>query len=401
MKGTSPGANDLVTVYTWTGGNVTKEQSYGGDKVTVGTTADLCTLSLGTDQFAVVHSYAYGIRASSKWASSSGTALTAGTILDLTIDQNTGLPKSTTDAAGVKTDLVYDALGRPTWEKPTTGNGAWTEYKWTKATAATATAKVEVFKRPNNSTTGSLAQSRIYFDGHGRPWRDQVLGADDTWSTVDTVWNSMGWKRSVTEREPVAPAHWTTFKDFDPFGRPQTIVPPDGTTHQVTLAYAGVRTVARTVKVKTGASETTATTTEEYDRQGRLWKVTEPSNTGGTNFTTTYGYDVGSRLVSVTSSGQSRTFSYDGRGLLAYERHPEKGVSGGGYVRYYDYDALGNVGHKLDAVASPTLTTGADSDLVFTYDRYARLTQVKTGSTVLKAFTYGTSTARRRTPARC
>jgi RHS repeat-associated protein len=359
--------------------------------VPIGTTADLCALALGTDQYYVKHEHASGVRKKSTWTTSGGTALAGGSILNLTIDPNTGLPSSSTDAAGVRTDLLYDPLGRPAAERPTTGNGAWTEYRWFKATSATAQARVEVYQRPNGSTTTNLAQSRIYFDPHGRPWRDWVLGANGVWTTVDTGWSSMGWKRSVSERQAVPPANFTTFQSFDPFGRPTLIVPPDGLGHKVTLAYTGDRIVSRTVYVNEGAAKISATTTEQYDRQGRLWKVTEPSGTGGTQVTTTYGYDVGGRLSSVSTTGQGRTFSYDNRGFLAWERHPEKGVSGNGYVRYLDYDALGNVGRKLDAVGTASATTGADSDLTFTYDRLSRLTQVKaTGGAVHKAFTYGT-----------
>ena len=54
--------------------------------------------------------------------------------------------------------------------------------------------------------------------------------------------------------------------------------------------YAGVRQINRTVKVATSTGvETSATTTEIYDRQGRLYSVTEPSGDFGANTTTTYG----------------------------------------------------------------------------------------------------------------
>ena len=61
-----------------------------------------------------------------------------------------------------------------------------------------------------------------------RPWRDQELGANGSGRTVDTGWNSMGWKRSVSERYALGSPSpgGTTFKDFDPFGRPKTIQPP-------------------------------------------------------------------------------------------------------------------------------------------------------------------------------
>jgi RHS repeat-associated protein len=396
MAGAAPGTTDVITTFVRDGlGNVVEERTYGGDEQAVGTTADLCALVLpASDAYQVRHTYVAGSRATSQWFNSNGTAFGGFKSLDLTIDVASGLPSSRRDVSGVHSDLVFDAMGRLTWEKPTTGNGAWTQYGYTRATSASAMANVLVTQRPNGSTTAMLAQSRVYFDPFGRVWRDQKLGANNVWSTVDTVHNAMGWRRSVTERMTGSPSKLTIFKDFDPFGRPQTIQPPDGTAHNVTLAYLGTRQVSRTVKVKTGATETNATTTERYDRQGRLHQVVEPSGASGANTTTTYGYDVGGRLVSVSMPAQSRSFGYDNRGFLLWERHPEKGVSGNGYVRYTEYDALGNPGRKLDAVATTGATTGAAIDVRFTYDRAARLTRVDEASggfRLLKAFTYATA----------
>jgi len=379
MVGSAPGPTDVVTRYVRdAAGNVVEERHYGGDTQALATTASLCALALPADKYFVRHTYAGGSRATSQWQTTGGVGLGGAKFLDLTIDTASGLPSASRDTAGVHTDLTYDTSGRLTWEKPTAGNGAWTSYTYTKATSASALANVLVTRRPNGSTTGSLAQSRVYFDPFGRVWRDQTLGADGVWPTVDTVWNAMGWRRSTTERMTGSPNKLTVFKDFDPFGRPQTIQPPNGATYNVTLAYAGTREVSRTVKVN---ATDLATTIERYDRQGRLYQVVEPSGAAGANATWTYGYDVGGRLVSVSTPGQTtRSFSYDHRGLLAWERHPEKGASGNGYVRYLDYDALGNPGRKLDAVATASSTSGAAVDVRFTYDRASRLTQVAEAS---------------------
>ena len=396
MKGTAAGANDLVTTYAHAAGNVTEERHYGGDTQALGTTANLCALALplaGQEKYFLRHTYAGGRRASSQWQTSGGTGVLGAKFLDLTIDTASGLPASSRDTAGVQTNLLFDTSGRLTWERPTTGNGAWTSYAYTRATSPTAAANVLITQRPNGSTTASLAQSRIYFDPFGRVWRDQKLGADNNWSTVDTVWNAMGWRRSTSERMVGSPNNITIFKAFDPFGRPQTIQAPDGKT--VTLGYAGTRVVSRTVKIN--ATNDSATTTERYDRQGRLYQVVEPSGAGGADTAWNYSYDVGGRLASVAvASGQARIFSYDSRGFLAYERHPEKGASGNGYVRYLDYDALGNPGRKLDAVATASATTGAAIDVRFTYDRASRLTQVSEASgslRPLKVFTYAGSSS--------
>jgi len=59
---------------------------------------------------------------------------------------------------------------------------------------------------------------------------------------------------------------------------------------------------------------------------------------------------------------QVGAFTYDHRGLLQSESHPEKG----GPVTYDQYDARGHAKVKVDG----------PSDLTYTYDKAERLTQI-------------------------
>lgn len=130
------------------------------------------------------------------------------------------------------------------------------------------------------------------------------------------------------------------------------------------------------------------TTREQYDQNGRLIKVTEDKD--GAALDTSYTYDVGNRLASVsTTSGgtQSRQFRYDLRGLLLWEQHPELGASGNGKNVYGSsetsgsYDARGHAHRKV---------TGS-VDLTTVYDEAERVTSVaETGARTLKLFEYDT-----------
>ena len=157
----------------------------------------------------------------------------------------------------------------------------------------------------------------------------------------------------------------------------------------MTLSYSGNRSTSRTLKVATSynpgtgaAVETAATTTELYDRQRRLLQVTEPNGT-----ITKYEYDFGGRLnrvcqgASGTSCGQERLFTYDARGFLLSEKHPEKGAGGNGTLSYSNYDSHGNARRVIDG----------PHDLTYSYDRAERIFQIReTGGAqrLLKVFTY-------------
>ncbi len=395
--------SDVITRRTHTSGNTTREESFGGDTQTVGTGA-LCSLTLPTAAYRVDHTYQYGSLKTSRYVNSSGTPLSHFNV-DVDLDANTGLVATSRDSAGLATDYLYDNMGRLTWEKPRTtpvNGGSWVQHCYINYVdgPTKVPARVDNYWWPNGVTqpcltySGNLRREAVDVDGFGRPWREYRKMFDGSWAQRLTTYNGLGWTTSASEWQqyPVSQVKKTEYLGFDPFGRPGTIRPADGSTHDTTLTYAGVRLTTRTQKVATAAGvETPATRTEEYDRQGRLWKVTEPSGSSGANVTTTYAYDVGGRLKQATTPSvvtQSRIFTYDGRGFLTSEQLPEIGLSGNGTILYSKLDARGHARRVQDG----------QHDLAFTYDAAERLTQVaqadasgNPGTPVVTAFSYATA----------
>jgi RHS repeat-associated protein len=395
--GTSPTGADVVVVYGRDGaGNVTREEWFGGDGAGLGTAA-LCGLVLPAPRYRLDHTYQAGVLATTRWVDAAGSPLSFFAV-DRTIDAATGLVASATDPAGLTTSFEHDALGRLVWEKPPAGHGGWTEYVWSRAQSAADLAGVLVRRRADGSETAPvLAEEQVKFDALGRVWREEEKLPGGAWTAVENRYDGMGHRAMVSEVQTGTPTKWTEFLDYDPFGRPRTIRPADGTGHDVTLAYAGARAVTRQLRVGTTynpatdtVTKTTVSTTEELDRQGRLWKVTEPAGPAGELVTTRYSYDVGGKLERVCSNpsqgvcGQERVFHHDGRGFLTSERHPEKGAAGNGVVTYSDFDPRGHAGRAVDGA----------SDLTFSFDRAERLTQVReTGGAQrpLERYAYGTA----------
>jgi len=388
LDGGTAWAQDLVTVYGLSAqGNVTSESSYGGDAQGGIGAGNLCSLSLpASPEYQINHTYASGVLATSQYV---GTGFYA---LDQTIDPSTGLVSSSRDSAGLQTAFEYDALGRVTWSKPAVGQGGWTEYVYTPANpVGTSRANVIVRRRDNGSKSATILNVNIVsFDWFGRVFQEQRRLPGGTYNKRETLYDAAGNKASVSELTTGAATSKTSYLNYDPFGRPGTIRPPDGAAHDITMSYSGVRQTTRTVKIATAVgSEANATTTEIHDRHGRLYSVTEPSGDAGANTITTYGYDVGNRLVSVstpaTVSGspvtQTRTSSYDRAGLLQSETHPELGLSGNGSTSFPRYDSSGHLLRRIDGA----------NDLTFSYDPAGRLYQVReTGGAqrVLKSFSF-------------
>ncbi len=243
----------------------------------------------------------------------------------------------------------------------------------------------------NGSTTCSdnaaLTWQQLEYDGLGRLKIERIrLPTVDglTENARMVSYNSRGLKSAETvwgdEDDVTGPGRLeTTYEDYDPFGRLGKVKPP-GANPATWLTYLGshVKTRESKVMLASGVLES-AFTTELYDVHGRLTSVCEARADAWTGdcadgLETTYSYDVGDRLAGVCSNasgvscGQTRSFTYDHRGFLTSERHPEIGPTGNGATSY-TYDAGGNVLTK--DVAGTT-----QFDLDYVYDRAARLAQV-------------------------
>lgn len=379
LKGTGQGNRDVIARFTKdTAGNLTAEESFGGENQSLAAGA-LCSLSLPAAEYRTDHTFQYGVLRTSQI---SGMPFKS---VDRDIDLSTGMIKTSRDSSLLATTFDYDALGRPTWVKP--AQSGWTQTAYTTASGATP-AKVLIYRRPNGSGATLLASEEVHLDPFGRTAVERVKLPDGTWSDRRTYYTAHGW---VSNRTEWGTALSTSYSGFDPFGRPTSVTPPDGAAHKVTFAYTGDRVVSRTLKVGTAwnattssVTETNAAVTEIYDRQGRLYQVFEPANPDGTNTTTTYLYDIGGRLTRVTQTGkqpgstqnvtQTRVFTYDNRGFLISQQHPEKGASGNGVVSYTKHDSRGNPGQMTDG----------PNDLRFTYDKAGRLTLLE------ESFGFGT-----------
>ncbi len=390
LAGASPNAKDFLVDYERdVDGFTIYERYFGGEgtrsfdgKSRSINTGDLCSLTLtpgpNDEEFEIQQQPLNGY-GTVRWIRYNETdgSWTYVAPVHRNLDPNTALPSETIDDSDLRVDYTYDALSRPTVVQPNADHkGARTEYTYTNALGTTP-AQVDIVEEPNASGDNTeLSARRIQFDGFGRVIREETKRPNGTWVGSTTEYTPRGFTKRVSTTWTGSPSTWTT-TTYDQFGRPLTITPPDGAAHAVTLDYDGVRTVDRTVNIQTGNGETPQTTTEEYDRQRRLYKVIEPNGT-----VTTYGYDPADRLKSVSMVGggvtQTRAFNYDGRGVLLSESHPEKGA----LVEYKDHDARGRATRKIDGT----------SDLSFKYDRSERVTEVKeTGGNVLKSFEYATA----------
>ena len=331
LKGNNPGANDIIRLYNRDDfGNRIEERFHGGDVQNVGTGA-LCNVNLTGAQYHLRHTYEHGVRATTQYLDGSGASV--GFYSNWTmIDPNTGLPSAGRDVSELQINYEFDALGRLAWIKPAVGHDAWIEYKYINATAS-APASAEAIRRENGSETGTVrTREEFLFDDFGRVARERRLKSGNVWTERDTEYDAQGRRTGVSEWAlEGAGRSWTEYRNYDAFDRPRTIRPPDGSAHDIFLEYLGTRQVKKKVKVGTARSggvitESTAISWERYDIHGRLWRVVEPSGTGGGDVTTTYDYDVFNGLSSAsTVSGattQTRTFTRDRRGVADLRNAP-------------------------------------------------------------------------------
>ncbi len=361
LKGrTNRGAFDVVVMFDHAvaglPGQVTSEKWYGGDTQQLDT-ATVCGNLPPQAKYEYVHDYEFGARKKTVVNATSIVGAGELNLLDVDIDQNTGLPSASRDSAGHLTTFVRDDMGRLKSSSP--------------AGDATTTIDYRVggFVPPliEASVGGTLGRKKWALDGVGRvAGTGTSLPANQESSTL-TLFNALGWATFVTEP---GSSKGTKYSGFDPFGRPALVEAADGKVTR--LDYKGNRVVLRTSRVWSASGEVQVTAREEYDGLGRLRQIREPNGTWHR-----YNYDAGGRLVTVVNNSgagttQLRTFVYDGRGFLTKEVQPESGTV------TYQYDARGNVTRK----ETPTGT------VLFSYDEAGRLTEVSSPQSVLRRLSY-------------
>jgi YD repeat-containing protein len=404
VRGSAASTIDLLTVYkdvdnngANTDGNVSQEEYYGGDDTPLpgSLTANTCGALSVAPRYRLLYTYASGTRKTSQYEGFTFK------FLDLTIDVSSGLPSQTRDVSSIGTTLQYDLMGRLTSIAPmsATERRVTSTYVYAEATSTTGPSVTVQHDCPSVSSScleAKLPEARYYYDFFGRLVQQRSsMGSAGTspWSVSTIAYDIAGRRKtssvstgatSGTRSEISPPA---TVWDYDILGRTTKITQPDGSV--VDYAYTSPTVTTRTAKIMTAAGEAAVTTAERSDALGRLVEVTEDSTSAQLH--TFYGYDVGDRLVRVTDGNpgiQTRTFDYDGAGLLAAESHPESGET------HYQYDARGHVTRRVSGPASN------GSTLLFAYDGAERLLTVDHdpdgagltfGSSVLKQFQYGTT----------
>lgn len=372
------GTNDLISVFSRLPAQAKiTALHYGGDLAGVGTSG-LCSLTFGGDSYRLDHTFQHGALKTSQFSTSAGAVVLKH--VDRTIDPNTGRVSSEKDPTGLSTAYVFDNLGRILQIKPQ--EDAWIGYSYTAPITGSAVTRIRT--HPNgNFAAPQLTDLEIVFDDLGRVRRERRRMPGGVWARRTRFYDGLSQLTDLSEWQvDAAQTAWNRYRNYDPFGRPGHIDPPEGQTHRITFSYTGDRVAVRSATVGTAlvgglVSETSVSITERRDRQGRLSQLVDATGT------TTYGYDPAGRLSSVNLSGQLRSFVYDGRGFLTSETHPEKGASGNGTVTYSRYDAAGNLGSRSDGPMS----------VDYIYDRAGRLlriTEPGASGANIKVFTFGT-----------
>jgi YD repeat-containing protein len=365
-------------------GNLYSERSYGGDGANL-LLGGLCSITLTDPRYEIQHRYSYGVRKTSQYFHSDGTAMPFFT-LDRTIDLS-GSVSSERDVAGVETTYTPDTADPLRIKTVSSGGIADVTYAYRNASVGSSFTPAQI------TVTQSDGTSRVQYDSFGRLWREfRTMPAIGEVSR-ETLYDSSNRKLSQSMWDVSSYSGKTAF-EYDFLGRLDKVTQPDLTVVMTSYLGDSKRTTSSSVVSSTDANTATTpvSTVEQMDRYGRIWYLKE-----GNDNVTAYGYGVtgslarvcmnasltASGVLSTASCGQERTFNYDNRGFLTDETHPENGKVS------YTYDALGHILTKRLAATGPF-------DLNYTYDDAERLTNVKSRETATsssfrdsKVFTFG------------
>ncbi len=183
---------------------------------------------------------------------------------NFTYNSYTGAAQTITDPNGQVTTLSYDQFGRLIdTKRPDNAHIINTfddiNRKFTSKTPIQGT---------------DTAISSTLYDGLGRPFRQTLTdAAGNTYSNLDTQYDSMGRIKQTSNPYLGTPQYWTQTV-YDALGRVTQTIPPDGT---VTANYIGA---SYSVNITTITDQTGRQTRQYADAFGRLTRVDEPALAG-------------------------------------------------------------------------------------------------------------------------
>src|SRR4029077_1871663 len=220
-----------------------------------------------------------------------------------------------------------------------------------------------------STTTVNSATSvghKVVYDGLGRVNQTQLTSDPDGVDYVDTSYDALGRKVSVSNphRSVGAPTDGTTHFTYDLLDRLTTLTNPDNSIVQ--LSYSGN---CKTVTDEAGRKRENCS-----DALGRVTQLFEPNSANALVNETDYQYDVLNSLTRVDQKGgdtnsahwRSRIFTYDSLSRLQSVSYPESGTTS------YTYDSNGNIATKT--APAPNQTGSTTISLSYCYDALNRVT---------------------------
>lgn len=288
------------------------------------------------------------------------------TVMDRTVDGNTGLALSSRDPAGNETEYDWDEIGRltsiaPGLPEPTIDIA----YPDLTRTVVTRIVEGDNFTQEqyDYDPLGRVVKESRRHVNNGDVHRYNVYDIYDR-LTAQSIWvendSDLAWTQTEYSFVVPDPVGGGTMLQADPLGRVSRVTQPDGSSVRFLYGGNSKTTIVEGVETENGLED--VVTVFESDEFGQLTLVDSP----GDGADATYGYDERGNLTSVElwdpveEVTQARAFTFDALGNLRLAANPENGT-----VEYQKYnprgqavewrDAAGNqIEKEYDAAGQPT-----------------------------------------------